>query len=346
MVFPALAPWAKEPGAFHVTGSEPFSGQVALIADWMDGEGRRLARLWLDARTGVVLRLQSFAAEAPDLILTDLAITRIAYNPNIPLATFDPLAGSLPGLGVAGSGSPGSPQAYPTPFGGEALAGRPRLAPVPPPEGFDPGGEPVVFQFPASLTSEQLQSGSRMAGVQAEVFAGGYSLGKIEFPSSWDVICSRSPDGERIAYNNYQASNQVVFWVDLKDTGKLHWAAISSTPVELAFAPDSRRVAVFGRKNSDQQGDSAIYILDTGTGRVETLIQLSNARSLVWKPGGTELAFIGLFPGGDGEMAQVFDLSAGHVVDSQPLDALGNLIGTRSIQRDWGVKFPIASDKT
>ena len=86
---------------------------------------------------------------------------------------------------------------------------------------------------------------------------------------------------------------------------------------QLAIAPDDRRIAMFIQNRLSGE----VVILDTATQEVTRLLDLGDARGLVWDPEGDLLAMIGRSnPEVFSEDAIVVDVSAGGVIFRKSID--------------------------
>jgi hypothetical protein len=311
---------------FEAGGLEELNGHVALVIDQLDENGERIARLWLDQATDLPLRIEKYRPGEAEPYL-ELQVRRVVYDLDLTDETesksprrpsgqpFEALLGH--------SGTPGSRE----------ISKPQGLQPLP--AGFDIGRSSLSFYYPDDLHFLASESSVRIS-------ADGYDLGQFTLGNPWSLVCDRSPDGKMLAYISQPGlnppNNAGLRWIDLPSpTGVTHSALGGIYMRELAFAPDSRQIAVFGRYISID----AVYIVDTQTSQYRRLVRLENARSLAWSPDMQYLALIGSRPEAPNqERVLVIQLRRGRVVYDEPFDPL--LPAAQQYPAlEWGVKFPV-----
>jgi DNA-directed RNA polymerase specialized sigma24 family protein len=90
LIFPGQADWFRPHWDFKPIASEAIAGRPALVVDWVNPQGLPEARLWIDTVTGVILRRQFFGNNEPGNIISEVAVTNIVYDVDIPARIFDP----------------------------------------------------------------------------------------------------------------------------------------------------------------------------------------------------------------------------------------------------------------
>ena len=205
-------------------------------------------------------------------------ITRIAFDKTFPNQSLFDLDNPYPGefafdnLGRPSRGTPVLP-------GVEVRNSDPQPLFSSPPEGFDPSQSRLSFLYhPRDFDLQSVQ-------VAVDVFADNYYLGSATFANPWWMVCERSPDGRWIAAVSHPLlaplSYPVVYVLDLTDTGALVQQSLPIVNVsELAFAPDSRRLALL----SKGEDDDFLYLADLETDEVRVLAVLDQARELDLEP--------------------------------------------------------------
>ncbi len=78
-------------------------------------------------------------------------------------------------------------------------------------------------------------------------------------------------------------------WFNLREISATDGKTYFDKVTQFAFAPDSRRLAVF----ASREPYGSVYIMDTDRNELTHLIDLPDARSFVWSPDGDYLAMIG-----------------------------------------------------
>jgi hypothetical protein len=89
-IFPGRADWFRPHWDFKPVANEAIAGRPALVVDWVNPQVLVEARLWIDTITGVILRRQFFGNNEPGNIISEVAVTNIAYDVDIPARIFDP----------------------------------------------------------------------------------------------------------------------------------------------------------------------------------------------------------------------------------------------------------------
>jgi len=336
MVVPAEARFMLEVGDFQPVEEARVAGRDALVVDWLDYDGIRRDRLWVDAQTGLLLRRQQFGLSDPLLLTEDTLVTHIILDDNFSSpGLFDPQAGWKGGFA---SGPDGLEENQPQPLAPELSQSAARsgsFPPEPPPAEFEASGSRLSFQFSPDLDVYGVEAVDSRA--PAQIFADGYYLGSLPLPLPWSIRCDRSPDGKRLAYTTWTDGTHLpgasLRWFNLVDLTKVYEPLPEFSVKDFAFASDSRRLAVFaGGARSEPTG---VYMIDIATGERRLLLEISDARSLTWSPDGQSLALIG--EDGEDEVMLVIRVESGVVTYRQenPL-----FPGPDWPTQSWGVDFP------
>ncbi len=295
LIFPGRAAWIRELGRFEAVEEVEHAGRPALVVDQYNEAGLRQRRLWIDRERGVVLGQDLFSPLDGSTLVQSVHFAQVLFDKSFPTEIFDPaqswreeFSANFLGGTVQGRSEPGSVIFEPA-------AGHEPLVKVTPPPGFDPAGSRLTFQYPGSAAVETTPAASPP---RVELFADGYFLGHISFSRPWGLICARSPDGRTVAFG--ERTHWLEFsttqtrlrlrWFSLDHLDRIRDLPFNLEPVDFAFSPDSRRLAVFGFGNNG----SRIEILDLETGDSQGLLELSHAFSLVWSPDGEYLALLGM----------------------------------------------------
>jgi DNA-directed RNA polymerase specialized sigma24 family protein len=343
MVYPASSSWATQNGSFKALKSEKVAGRETIVADWSTLQGQRQARLWVDASTGLILRLQTFGGPDGQAMLSEGVATEIQYDQSYPPSRLDGMV-RLENADLAPGASPQFPEfdvLQPTP----TLAFKPPRQPAvpsdPAPVAFDPAHSWLKFYPLGRQEAVNQQTGT--ADIPNQLFADDYSLGQVKFGLPWALRCARSPDGRRLAFNTgtdgTTRPDDSLRWFNLQEPGAVYQPLPSLRALHFAFAPDSRHLAVFATGEDPQV--SGLYWLDIGNGEYRLVLPLQTARSLVFSPDGQHLALIGTQAGQEDEAALIVHLNTGLVIYSLPLEALEGGLPPDWPVTGWGVAFPV-----
>lgn len=322
----AVEPLDRGQVTFQVDGVQQLSGRDVLAIDQLDENGDRIARLWLDQVTDLPLRLEKYIPGAAEPYY-ELQVRRVVYG----LDLTDESESKSP---RRPSGQPF--EALPGQASTQTLAETPQPPHLPPlPSGFDLAQGTLAFRYPDDMHPLAAEAIVRLS-------VDGYDLGQVAFGNPWSLVCQRSPDGSKLAYISQPGLNPpgdaALRWLDLSaPQEKAHSALDGIFMSELAFAPDSRQLAAFGRYISID----ALHVVDTQTGQYRRLIRLARARSMAWSPDMQHLALIGSrMDAPDQERLLVIQLRRGRVVYDEPFDPL--LLPAQQYPAvAWGIEFPV-----
>jgi hypothetical protein len=337
LIFNPLQPFGSEPFRarevqIRITGRERIAGREALVIERLDRSGARSARLWLDTQTSFVLRHQQFRPGDQRNPAVETIVLRIAFNGDFQnQALFDPA--SPPPEAPANDPLGRPSRAIPTINARANWESNPQPAFIDPVPDFDPARSYLTFFYPPDFDLHR-------PDVQVDVFGDDYYLGSVTFANPWWMICERSPDGRWIAAASRPALSQQispsVYWLDLVAPPERMGQAIRILGAsDLAFAPDSRQLALIGGGGSGY----GLYLADLETDGLRLLAPLDAARSLAWSPAGDQLALIGKLPAQPGpEDLVVIDAQSGEVIYQAPFETTARLAADAPLL-SWGAEF-------
>jgi hypothetical protein len=341
MVFPAESPWFTEPGTFRPYDTDKILDRGALVVDWHNQYGLREARLWIDARTGILLRSQVFGGDNYSLLLSESVVTEIVFDENFPPAR---LSAEMRRVGesspVLQATAPQPILPTPTLAAGPVNRGSPSFETPPP--GFDPAASQLVFQFPNNLDASNILSGT--AEVPIQLLADGYRLPDTRFGLPWMLRCDRSQDGYRLAFNTGSDGTAIpddsLRWMDLRDPLKIYQPIPELHAESFAFSADGRRMAVFAR--SPQSDETGIYLIDLAIGESKLIFPLTEAQSLVWSPDGEYLGMMGVLEAGGDTQALLIHVRSGQIAFQSGSSSAESAAPELWPMSNWGVPFPQA----
>jgi DNA-directed RNA polymerase specialized sigma24 family protein len=322
----------------RITGSDVVAGRDAWRIDQTDAAGNLLARFWMDTRTSFILRSQTFGGQDHQTLLSEVRVNNVFFDVNFPnQSMFDP---DLPWRGGYASDYNGGPETRDAPIPSlEPAQGHAPLQYIPAFGGYEPALHPLTFQYPSNYNANEVEA-------RVDVFSGKYYLGKTLFGDPRSMICSRSQDGDWLAYVSQPSR-------DPGPGAQLHLINLStldqSSPElpgsisvsQFAFSPDNHRLAFFGYDSQFDPG--GLYLMNLETGDTVKLLAMTGARSLVWSPDSQSLGLVGLRQ--DQVQEDVMVLSRdGNLTFSQPYLGNASMINTQSSDnwpmKKWGVNFP------
>ena len=327
-----------------VHGEDTVAGRATLVVDWfeIDPEAKtggnqdvRLmlnqGRFWVDRTTGVILHRQWFDPDQPDLVVKEIVVKQIAYDIPIPNRFFDPQR-ELPARLYQDPGGDPLPLGYYPSTDWQPASQRQSLPHQPPPADFDPAASEITFQW------TNLQELKPYQSTRADVFAGGYYLGNVQFGDPRSLSCQRSPDGKRIAFTEWLEvppyGARPMRWFNLDNIKIVNEPMPDLISGNFAFSPDSRRLALFACTRSLQS--CGIYLLDLETGHYRQLVEMAFAGSLGWRPDGEQLAFRGAKKPREESSLWVVDAGSGELIYHGPLVPGSSQLAGRTPLPGWG----------
>lgn len=339
MIFPGESPWALRSGTFRAYDTDKILSIDTLVADWFNEFGQREARLWIDRRTGVILRCQIFGGEDFALLISDSIATEIQYDQNFPPAR---LSAEMRNVGASSPNNPAGIdriiQPTPTPALETSIRPAPLTEPAPP--GFDPASSQLLFQFPKNLDATNIQTDT--ARVPAMIIADRYRLAETIFGLPWMLRCERSPNRYFLAFNTSSDGTSIpdgnLRWLDLRDPSRVYEPAPELNVQAFAFASDSRRAAAFAV--TDEVNTTGIYLIDLVLGEQKFVAQLAVASSLVWSPDGESLALVGTIERDGPLETLIIHMRTGQISFRASNAGLSEPLPQDSPIANWGVRFP------
>jgi DNA-directed RNA polymerase specialized sigma24 family protein/LysM repeat protein len=331
-----------------LVGSGKSGDRPAYILNQLSQQQRLLRTIWLDMESGVPLRIQIFDPNRPQHVATEILMTGLETNPDIPQALMNPQIPWLGGFAKNSQGDSYAPGENISPWK-DAPVTRITWPYTLAPLNLNLAASPLQFQYgqiyPLFLDLNSL------VHYRVEIFAGNKYLGLATMPNPFFTLCARSPDGGRIAYapagrNTRELFSGQVFpggpmhWIDLTAPSTEHAPALDLQPISFAFSPDGTQLAVYGENNVH-----GIYLVDLQSEEVRYLQYADLAYSLVWKPDGKQLAYISQTSGPPSNASLVvLDMESGKVVSRQSFPMPGdppakNVLIQPPLQ--WKVPFPV-----
>lgn len=338
LIYPAIALWAQQ-GTLHAIGQSEIAGRVVVTVDWYNLLGKREVRLWIDALSGVVLRQQVYAGSDYKVLVWEAIVTQITYDQGgPPYDLSDYIKLETANSGQSEQLSPAQ-VLLPTLTPAIVATRRPTLPLETAPPALDPAHSALKFQFPKM--ADAAKRTSHTAETPVELFADDYYLGNTQFGLPWALRCTRSPNGERIAFNTGSdgttQADERLHWFNLADSAALYQPLLGIRAYYFAFSPDSRQLAVLGLGVNDTP--AIVYVVEIATGEYERIIELQQASFLAWSLDGNHLALVGIENEEDGQILLVVHLKTRQVTWRHPIQENGQ-VPTSLAASEWGLQFP------
>ena len=311
---------------------EQVAGRETLVVDRKTPQGLRTQRLWVDTKTGMVLKALQFA-EGSNTVTTEVKMLKLFLDASFPDHIFvrrqllTGFAKDFRGEPLPGDGIFDAPQPDYARYDFS-------LPHIPPPPDLILSDEPLLYQW--------AQDPPKGEDYTLDLFAGEYYLGTLDAPDPQNLVCQRSSDGALLAFYSSDdpslQSTTPLQWVNLQDLSAGSQTIPDLKPAgSLAFAPNNRHLAFSACSGEASCG---IYLLDLATGSLEQLLPVDLARSLVWSPDGGALALIGVQDPQIGEEILLVDTMTGEVLYQVPYKAYQGSLPEDIPILDWGTDFP------
>lgn len=309
-----------------VIGEGSTANRPALILEGKDAGGSTFEKIWLDAVTGVALRHQTIDRRS-GVVLFEHVLREIRYDVDIPPEVFSPgsawhaeYRGNFGGSEMVESSFKSAPEwatvrEVPEPFPYK-LAEPPKLTEL-----------PVLLVWPNDwdyFISGNYQSASYKAKELIKVYAGNDFMGSLTFGDQQFRTCRRSPDGASVAiisqdYRVWGIINLHWFRVERPiHSTKIPFSPHTASHSNLAFSPDSSRLAFFGCLEEEECG---LKVLDLETEQITVFLtgysRFYGNFDLVWSTSGETIGFLEKFYDGEGRAScrsSVVDAANGDIL--------------------------------
>ena len=256
---------------WRIIGVEDVIGRKALLLKQSDESGSWTELFWIDTSNGLLLREQLFKDST---ILVESVVTGAAFDVDFPQQK----------IFAGWRNSP--PPVYAMDFKDdpETMGGQNPLAELKPPlarrtginthpywpapSGLDFAHTRLTFQSVAERGTGLVPS------KRVGLFAGSFYLGSLEIGDPFNVACTRSPDGIKIAFADYSTAGSgrlgnfslrtTLHWVRLDDLESVQTAFDQTNIIGFEFSPDSQRLAVSGVDLQEEKSFVNIVDLESG----------------------------------------------------------------------------------
>ena len=230
------------------------AGRPALVVDWA------YFRLWVDAKTGALLRQQTRGEDGQ--VSQDIFLSAIAYNLPLP-------EGVLDTNGLEGVRFETAPV--------EAAAPESATPELAPPTAA-PGSGWIVFDVTVQGSSELfMMDEGGLAPIQLT------QDGDINF----DPACS--PDGRWIAFTGTRDGQRDIYLIRPDGSEETRLTSSSWQEMYPAFSPDGQKIAYTALQ---EDGNADIYVMDLdGSHSIRLTDHPAFDSAPAWSPDGTQIAF-------------------------------------------------------
>jgi hypothetical protein len=269
---------------FSTVGERDLAGRKAVIVELTSPEDVLIARLWLDAQIGIVLREQYFDPVSSGKVIIESSLSDINFDNPIPTMWKRPDDSQTPPSGnlqnsFGRSSLPSSDNEQQPPLGLKFRA---------PPENFNLAQARISFVSNAQTDIDQKGTGT------LQLYADNYFLGEIGLSDPIQMICDRSPDGSIIALADWQIfpkeASDKIYWIDLEKVELASLNIPETNILRLSFSPDNRTFGVEGYDGLTGQG--RFYLVDTENNDFKQLQILAGSGSIDWSPDASQIAIL------------------------------------------------------
>ena len=236
--------FAQSEGTFKALATEFVAGRETVLVEWTNAQNQFPSwRMWLDTKTAVILKMQSFGKGGGETIQTEAVVNQVIYDDLFADSLFRAPA-SLPQFGdVTGQ------------------AGKPVVTGTVPPSGRDALGELYFFTLPHQAgQSVQLV---RLSGMCAAGLAACPQLESVVAPFPFDFSLTPlawSPDGNFAAFAYPDDPDGTPYKLWLYDPAAQTWAALFEYAyIDPPFwSPDGNWIAF---RVQDGLGGEDVYVV-------------------------------------------------------------------------------------
>jgi hypothetical protein len=347
MKFPYVLKYlGQNPGLDGITevtytpvAEQKWAGHLALIVDLIPETGTSYGRIYLEPETGIVLREQYYAPGSNRKIIIESSLQELKFDQPAPLRWKGPdnafyrprnflqenhiedeITTSWP--------SPISPFNYI-----RAIA----------PSNFDPSRSELTFIRSNLFDDQESETESY------SIYADNLHLGEIDLLDPLRIICSRSPDGNLIAYTKWSyfpaGEDNHIHWFDLRllELSSIDLPVMSVQ--RISFSPDNRRLAISGY-NEQVAGDQFI-VLDTASNTTRLLPIPNSWNPISWTPDGNQILVLEpTYTNYESDFQQVlsfYSATDGQLIDQIQVEGLPVDNVTQEVPiEDWVAEFDLS----
>ena len=338
------------PGEIELVGQEVVAGRESLLFDWFidgdskiengnnDFESRQLkGRYWIDRNLGIILREQKFTGISDEYLFRETIISKIVIDVTIPGRLYD-RAQYL--QSYYAKDHTGDYTHEPIEVPEDVIVPREVVGTnqyIPPPPGLELGESRLEFLW------TNLQRFDREQGTRVDLFADGFFLGNIQFAEPEQLMCTRSPDGTKIAFSSWSTGLDYGFtpleWLHLKPSPEVFQFDQRLVPYDYAFSNDSQQLAVYACQRLGEQA-CGLYIINLDSGSSHLLRPVEQGSGILWSPDDRAIALQGSFLKDGNWRLLVLDIRSGNTIHDGIFDWEGFWVSRDSPIHDWGVQYP------
>jgi hypothetical protein len=337
-------------------GIETVARRETLVVDQTNADSLRIARLWVDTHTGVILaqRLyaESYNGTDHQPVLSDQVVMTIQFEVKIPEAMLDPNHRLITFV----KDGKGIPLDTPNLVKPAALRFAPDPASIPidykpPPAGFNADQSrltlrlkplPVDDPFDTDVLVDSRSEYFR----KIDVFGDDYYLGTFSLPKAgWMYLdfCRRSPDGSLVIFDQL-AAEHLAYWFRLSNPNEVFpLPDAQKSPSQYAISPSSQLLAYY-RCDANMIW-CGVNLLDFATGQVSRFLETPGqvVNWIGYSPDGRNLALIFQAQGGYSsytiDMLKIYNLSDAKITYSGPFNPGTGKAASDAPTQAWGAAF-------
>jgi DNA-directed RNA polymerase specialized sigma24 family protein len=288
----------NHPEDWAILSTDKMAGRPTLVLNWMPmREDEQIwktvfMRFWIDTVTGLPFRQQIYIRGDPPTLTMDIIVKNAMIDVDFPASIFDPWKVGKRGFASDYLATPAQPEELKAQTQEMIqlanVYGHEQYEWQPPPKGYNPSKARLTFQFPKEINLAEIE------GKRVGLFADKYFLAELPYFDPWNVHCTRSADGWKIALINPLKGQQTGIqiqggWMDLAYPEKFHEFGIGQQGNGMSFSPNNRYLAYTMTENSAY---GRVVILDTETGESRIFDKIQPAFIMSWSPDSRYLAVI------------------------------------------------------
>lgn len=322
--------------SYTPVGEQIWAGHQALIVDLILDSGFVIAQVHLDSETGIVLQEQYFDPASNGKAIIESKLKDLKFNQPMPAMWKHPDSAILsssrlqPGMITEEYDTSGESDTNSLGWLSADIA----------PLDYDPARARLTFFSVYPLKADAVGT------VSYSLFADDTYIGDIDLINPLQMICTRSPSGNRIAFTKWTMYSgkgiSNVFWFDLDELRlsshrlpeiHLHW---------IGFSPDNELLAMSGF--SSTSGQSLIFLLDTDSGTMQTLPIPDSFIRVAWNPDGSQIMVLveagSSFDSDAERKINIYSASDGQLLDQIRVNDVPSDLNKARISLDgWEAEF-------
>jgi hypothetical protein len=322
--------------SYTPAGEQKWAEHQAIIVDLFLETGTSIGRIYLEPETGIVLREQYYAPGSNRKTIIESSLRELKVNQPVPLMWKGPdNAFSRPRNFLRGNNiEDDASSSWSIPTSPYNLVGAIASS------NFDPSKSELVFMKSYLFDDPESETETY------SIYADNLHLGEIDLTDPLRMICTRSQNGNLIAFTNWSffpvEENNRIYWFDLRHLELSSITLPVMSVQRISISPDNRLLAISGY--SEQDGGDQFIVLDTESNTTRSLPIPANFNPISWSPDGTQIMVLEPKYAVNGSDSQQFinfySATDGQLIDQLLVEGLpADNIYQKILIEDWEAEF-------